>query len=131
MNCNSLKNSEKKVFIIILHCLVLPCLGLSWLGLVCLALSYLIPYLILSYLSLPNLIFPYLILHYPSIRFLVINADPTATLPAKPAPLPDTPKETKSKDKLIVRRLNEVTDMDLRKRKCRVIVRNLSFLGEL
>ena len=60
---------------------------------------------------------------------LHITTDPSATLPIKPAPLPDAPKETKSKDKLIVRRVNEVTDIDLRKRKCRVIVRNLSFLG--
>ena len=65
---------------------------------------------------------------YPSLH---PNTDPNATLPIKPTPFPDAPKETKSKDKLIVRRLNEVTDMDLRKRKCRVIVRNLSFLGEI
>ena len=66
-----------------------------------------------------------------SLSFLHSYTDPSATLPSKPAPLPDAPKETKSKDKLIVRRLNEVTDIDLRKRKCRVIVRNLSFLGAI
>ena len=65
------------------------------------------------------------------IYFLYITTDPLATLPIKLTPLPDAPreKEIKSKDKLIVRKLNEITDIDLRKRKCRVIVRNLSFLG--
>ena len=39
-------------------------------------------------------------------------------------------KETKSKEKLTVRKLNDVTEEEFRRRKCRLIVRNLSFLGK-
>jgi hypothetical protein len=48
----------------------------------------------------------------------------------KTTPIPEIPEILlKGKEKLLVRKLNDITEVDYRKRKCRLILRNLSFLA--
>lgn len=48
----------------------------------------------------------------------------------KSTPVPEMPEAIlKGKEKLLVRKLNDITEVDYRKRKCRLILRNLSFLA--